>query len=214
MTDQEDGVRLDGDRGSTERQARRRRVTKETEIEVVLQVDGSGAADVHTGLPFFDHMLEQLAKHSGLDVTVRASGDLEVDAHHCVEDVGIVLGECLKEAMGDKRGIRRFSSCLLPMDEALSEVALDVSGRAYLAYDVPFAPDTPGLGSPPFDPQLAEEFWRAFVGGSGVTLHIRRREGRNTHHVLESSFKAVARALREALVEEGDDVPSTKGVIA
>ncbi len=195
------------------RHAERRRATKETAVEVVLDVDGSGRAEVATGLPFFDHMISQLAAHGGFDLVVRAQGDLEVDAHHTVEDVGIVLGGCLAEALGDRAGVRRFASFLLPLDEALVEVALDLSGRPYLAYDVPFAPDTPGLGSPPFDPQLAEEFWRAFVSSAGITLHVRRREGRNTHHVVEAVFKGVARSLRDAVRREGDGVPSTKGTL-
>lgn len=195
------------------RRAEGKRQTKETTITVALDVDGTGAADIDTGLPFFDHMLAQLAKHAAFDLRVSAAGDLAVDAHHTVEDVGIVLGGCLAQALGDKAGVRRFASMLLPLDEALVEVALDVSGRAYLAYDVPFAPDTPGLGSPPFDPQLAEEFWRAFVTAAAVTLHVRRREGRNTHHVLEAAFKGVARALRDAVRVEGTGVPSTKGTL-
>ncbi|MDA8074007.1 MAG: imidazoleglycerol-phosphate dehydratase HisB [Actinomycetota bacterium] len=195
------------------RHAERRRATKETVVEVVLDVDGSGRAEVATGLPFFDHMVSQLAAHGGFDLVVRAQGDLEVDAHHTVEDVGIVLGGCLAEALGDRAGVRRFASFLLPLDEALVEVALDLSGRPYLAYDVPFAPDTPGLGSPPFDPQLAEEFWRAFVTAAGITLHVRRREGRNTHHVVEAVFKGVARSLRDAVRREGGGVPSTKGTL-
>ncbi len=193
------------------RRAHRRRETKETMVDVRLAVDGDGAAAVSTGLPFFDHMLAQLGRHAGFDLDVRAEGDLEVDAHHTVEDVGIVLGQCLAEALGDKAGVRRFASALLPLDEALVEVALDLSGRPYLAYDVPFAPDTPGLGAPPFDPQLAEEFWRAVVTSAGITLHVTRRAGRNTHHVLEAVFKGVARALRDAGRVEGHGVPSTKG---
>ena len=195
------------------REAARRRATKETSVDVDLRVDGTGAVEVSTGLPFFDHMLEQLGRHARFDLAVHADGDLAVDAHHTVEDVGIVLGQCLAEALGDKAGVRRFASCLLPLDEALVEVALDLSGRAYLAYDVPFAPDTPGLGSPPFDPQLAEEFWRALATAAAVTLHVRLREGRNTHHVLEAQFKAVARALADAVRVEGGGVPSTKGTL-
>ena len=193
------------------RTARRDRATKETTIAVVLDVDGTGRAEVSTGLPFFDHMVEQLGKHASFDLTVHAEGDLHIDAHHTVEDVGIVLGGCLAEALGDKAGIRRFASVLLPLDEALIEVALDLSGRPYLAYGLDFAPDTPGLGSPPFDPQLAEEFWRAFATAANVTLHIRRLEGRNTHHMLEASFKGVARCLRDAVRIEGGGIPSTKG---
>jgi imidazoleglycerol-phosphate dehydratase len=193
------------------RTARRDRATKETTIAVVLDVDGTGRAEVSTGLPFFDHMVEQLGKHAAFDLTVHAKGDLHIDAHHTVEDVGIVLGGCLAEALGDKAGIRRFASMLLPLDEALIEVALDLSGRPYLAYGLDFAPDTPGLGSPPFDPQLAEEFWRAFATAANVTLHIRRVEGKNTHHMLEASFKGVARCLRDAVRVEGGGIPSTKG---
>jgi len=198
---------------TTERRASVRRSTKETTVDVELVVDGKGLVQVTTGLPFFDHMLEQLGRHGGLDLSVTAEGDLSVDAHHTVEDVGLVLGQCLAEALGDKAGVRRFASTLIPLDEALIEVALDLSGRPYLAYDVPFAPDTPGLGSPPFDPQLAEEFWRAFATTAAVTLHVVRRQGKNTHHVVEASFKAVARALRDAVRVEGVGVPSTKGTL-
>ena len=199
--------------GRSPRVAVRQRETKETAIEVRLDLDGSGSVEVGTGLPFFDHMIEQLGRHGGFDLVVRAKGDLHVDAHHTVEDVGIALGACLSEALGDKAGVRRFASILLPLDEALVEVALDLSGRPYLAYEVPFAPDTAGLGSPPFDPQLAEEFWRAFATAAAITLHVRRREGRNTHHILEASFKGVARALRDAVRVEGGGVPSTKGTL-
>jgi imidazoleglycerol-phosphate dehydratase len=200
--------------GAAGRRATRKRATPETRVEVSLTLDGQGRSEVATGLPFFDHMVEQLGRHASFDLSVSATGDLAVDAHHTVEDVGIVLGSSLAEALGDKAGVRRFASILLPLDEALVEVALDLSGRPYLAYDVPFAPDTPGLGQPPFDPQLAEEFWRAFVGGAGITLHLRRISGRNTHHVLEASFKGVARALRDAVRVEGAGVPSTKGTLS
>jgi imidazoleglycerol-phosphate dehydratase len=193
------------------RRASKDRATKETTIAVSLDVDGTGQTKVSTGLPFFDHMVEQLGKHASFDLTVHAEGDLHIDAHHTVEDVGIVVGACLAEALGDKAGIRRFASMLLPLDEALIEVALDLSGRPYLAYGLDFAPDTPGLGTPPFDPQLAEEFWRAFATAANVTLHIRRLEGKNTHHMLEASFKGVARCLRDAVRIEGGGVPSTKG---
>jgi len=193
------------------RTSTKQRNTKETTIEASLAVDGTGVVEVSTGLPFFDHMVEQLGRHASFDLTVRAEGDLTVDAHHTVEDVGIVLGGCLAEALGDKRGIRRFASMLLPLDEALIEVALDLSGRPYLAYAIEFAPDTAGLGTPPFDPQLAEEFWRAFATAGNLTLHIRRKEGKNTHHILEASFKGVARCLRDAVRIEGEAIPSTKG---
>jgi imidazoleglycerol-phosphate dehydratase len=197
------------------RESTRTRLTKETTIEVALRLDGTGQVDVDTGLPFFDHMVAQLGKHAGFDLTVAATGDLDVDAHHTVEDVGIVLGEALREALGDKAGVRRFASIAVPLDEALIEVALDLSGRPFLVYEVD--PGAGGeahpLGQPPFDPQLAEEFWRALVTAAAVTLHLRMRSGRNTHHILEASFKGVARALRDAVRVEGTNVPSTKGVL-
>ncbi|HEX3462062.1 MAG TPA: imidazoleglycerol-phosphate dehydratase HisB [Acidimicrobiales bacterium] len=197
----------------THRTAASSRATKETSIEVSLDIDGTGATEVTTGLPFFDHMVSQLGKHGGFDLTVRAVGDLDVDAHHTVEDVGITVGEVLAQALGDKAGIRRFGSINLPLDEALVEVALDLSGRPYLTYDVEFAPDVIALGTPPFDPQLAEEFWRAFATAAGITLHIRLRTGKNAHHIIEASFKGVARALRDAVRQEGGGIPSTKGAL-
>ena len=196
---------------TTARAASKDRVTKETTIALSLDVDGTGRTDVSTGLPFFDHMVEQLGRHASFDLSVQAAGDLHIDAHHTVEDVGIVLGGCLDQALGDKAGVRRFASLLLPLDEALVEVALDLSGRPYLAYGIEFAPDTPGLGTPPFNPQLAEEFWRAFATAANLTLHIRMLEGKNTHHIVEASFKGVARCLRDAVRIEGGGVPSTKG---
>jgi imidazoleglycerol-phosphate dehydratase len=189
------------------------RATKETSIEVTLDLDGTGATEVSTGLPFFDHMVSQLGRHGGFDLKVEARGDLEVDAHHTVEDVGITLGEALAEALGDKAGIRRFGSIALPLDESLVEVALDLSGRPFLAYTIEFAPDTNSLGNPPFDPQLAEEFWRAFATAAGLTLHVRLITGKNTHHIVEASFKGVARALRDAVRHEGVGIPSTKGAL-
>ncbi len=197
----------------TGRLARRERVTKETSVSVAVELDRPAPASVATGLPFFDHMLEQLGKHAGISLSVQAAGDLEVDAHHLVEDVGIVLGECLAGALGERAGIRRFSSTSLPLDEALVDVALDLSGRPYLRYEIGLSKAAARLGSPPFDPQLAEEFWRAFVNGARLTLHISARYGKNAHHLLEASFKAVARALRDACLLEGADVPSTKGVL-
>jgi imidazoleglycerol-phosphate dehydratase len=199
--------------GAAPRRASKDRATKETTISASLDLDGTGQVEVSTGLPFFDHMVEQLGRHANFDLKVHAEGDLHVDAHHTVEDVGIVLGACLAEALGDKRGIRRFASMLLPLDEALMEIALDLSGRPYLAYEVDFAPDTPGLGTPPFDPQLAEEFWRAFATAGNLTLHLRRKEGKNTHHMLEAGFKGVARCLRDAVRVEGGGIPSTKGTL-
>ena len=198
---------------SHRRAARVARATKETTIEVSVDLDGSGVTDVSTGLPFFDHMLSQLGRHGGIDLTVAATGDLEVDAHHTVEDVGIALGGVFAEALGDKSGVRRFASISLPLDEALVDVAVDLSGRPFLAYGIEFAPDTPGLGTPPFDPQLAEEFWRAFVTAAAITLHVRLVTGRNTHHIVEASFKAVARTLRDAVRVEGGGIPSTKGTL-
>jgi imidazoleglycerol-phosphate dehydratase len=187
------------------------RTTKETSIRIRLDIDGSGSTEVTTGLPFFDHMVSQLGKHGGFDLTVHASGDLDVDAHHTVEDVGIALGTVLAEALGDKAGIRRFASIALPLDEALIDVALDLSGRPFLAYEVEPAPEP--LGTPPFDPQLAEEFWRAFATSAAMTLHLRQRSGKNPHHVLEASFKGVARCLRDAVRVDGSGVPSTKGTL-
>jgi imidazoleglycerol-phosphate dehydratase len=195
------------------RVATRTRSTKETSIEVSVDIDGTGTTDVSTGLPFFDHMVSQLGKHGGFDLTVKATGDLEVDAHHTVEDVGITVGEVVREALGDKAGIRRFASINLPLDEALVEVALDLSGRPFLTYDVEFPTDALPLGNPPFDPQLAEEFWRAFVTSAAMTLHVRLKTGKNTHHIVEASFKGVARALRDAVRQEGSGVPSTKGTL-
>jgi imidazoleglycerol-phosphate dehydratase len=197
---------------SARRAATRRRTTGETDIEITLDVDGSGNVSASTGLPFFDHMLGQLGRHGGMDLTVSATGDLEVDAHHTVEDTGILLGQVLADALGDKRGVRRFASARVPLDEALVDVALDLSGRPFLHYDVDF-PGEKILGDPPFDPQLAEEFWRALVTSAGITLHVALVRGRNTHHIVEASFKSVARALRDAVRVEHDVVPSTKGTL-
>ena len=194
------------------RSAARSRSTKETVIELSLELDGDGTTDVSTGLPFFDHMLDQLGRHGGLGLTLHAQGDLAVDAHHTVEDTGIVLGEAFREALGDKAGVRRFASITVPLDEAAVEVVLDLSGRPFLHYDVNF-PGEKILGDPPFDPQLAEEFWRAFATAAAVTLHIVLRRGRNTHHIVEASFKGVARAIRDAVRVEGAALPSTKGTL-
>jgi imidazoleglycerol-phosphate dehydratase len=191
------------------RLAEKTRSTKETDISVRLDLDGSGKVDVSTGLPFFDHMITQLGRHGGFDLTLTAKGDLEVDAHHTVEDTGIVLGAALAEALGDKAGVRRFASYLLPLDEALIQVALDLSGRPFLVYEVETSPERIGT----FDPQLAEEFFRAFVTSAGITLHLKSLSGRNGHHVLEASFKGVARALRDAVRVEGGGIPSTKEVL-
>lgn len=190
--------------------ATRERRTNETTIDLEIDVDGSGITEVGTGIPFFDHMLTQLGRHGGFDLRIDASGDLEIDAHHTVEDVGIALGEALAEALGEKAGVRRFASSSVPLDEALVEVALDLSGRPYLHYEVEF-PGEKILSDPPFDPQLIEEFWRAFVVASAVTLHITKRRGKNTHHIVEATFKGVAHSLRNAVRVEGRGVPSTKG---
>jgi len=194
------------------RSSERRRSTKETDVTVLLELDGRGTTVAITGLPFFDHMLAQLGKHGGLNLDVKASGDLEVDAHHTVEDTGIVLGEALGDALGSKEGIRRFASIAIPLDEALVDVAIDLCGRPYLHYDVAFG-EPAALGSPPFDVQLAEEFWRALTHAAAITMHIELRHGRNPHHVLEASFKGVGRALRDAVRIEGSGVPSTKGLL-
>jgi len=193
------------------RSASRQRTTKETSIEIELDVDGpTDEVSASTGLPFFDHMLDQIGRHGGFDLRIVAKGDLEVDAHHTVEDVGILLGETFREALGDKAGVRRFASGLYPLDEALIEVALDLSGRPFVVYDVPFGEVLP-LGSPPFNPEMAEHFWQSFATAAGITLHVHKRAGRNTHHVVEATFKGVARCLRDAVRVEGTGVPSTKG---
>jgi len=193
------------------RRAERDRTTKETSVAVSLDLDGTGRASATTGIPFFDHMLEQLGKHARFDLDVRAEGDLEVDLHHTVEDTGILLGEALRDALGDKAGIRRFASVTVPLDEALVQVAIDLSGRPFLVYDVD--PVVEWIGT--FDVQLCEEFWRAFAVASAMTLHIRSLTGRNGHHVIEASFKGVAVSLRDAvrIESEGGGVPSTKGTL-
>jgi imidazoleglycerol-phosphate dehydratase len=186
-----------------------KRTTGETQVAVDLVVDGAGRIEIDTGIPFFDHMLTQLAKHGGFDLRLSAQGDLDVDLHHTVEDVGITLGTALRGALGDKAGVRRFANALVPLDEALVQVALDLSGRPFLAYAVD--PIAEWIGT--FDPQLAEEFWKGFVDGARVTLHLRSLSGKNGHHVIEASFKGVARALRDAVKIEGTGVPSTKGLL-
>jgi imidazoleglycerol-phosphate dehydratase len=194
------------------RSATARRTTKETDIEVSIDLDGSGTATVSTGLPFFDHMLDQLGRHGGFDLRVDATGDLHVDGHHMVEDTGILVGEVFRQALGDKAGVRRFASGAFPLDEALVEVALDLSGRPFVVYDVPFGEVLP-LGDPPFNPEMVEHFFSSFATAAGITLHVYRRAGRNTHHVVEATFKGVARCLRDAVRVEGTSVPSTKGTL-
>jgi imidazoleglycerol-phosphate dehydratase len=191
------------------RSSQQHRETKETKVELALDVDGAGQASASTGIPFFDHMLEQLGKHGGWDLRIEAEGDLEIDTHHTIEDVGIVLGTAFKEALGDKAGVRRFASAVVPLDEALVQVALDLSGRPFLVYEVD--PRSEWIGT--FDPQLAEEFWRAFAFAAGITLHMRSLSGKNGHHIIEASFKGVARSLRDAVKIEGTGVPSTKGAL-
>jgi imidazoleglycerol-phosphate dehydratase len=191
------------------RSSQQHRETKETKIELTLDVDGAGQASASTGIPFFDHMLEQLGKHGGWDLRIEAEGDLEIDTHHTIEDVGIVLGTAFKEALGEKAGVRRFASAVVPLDEALVQVALDRSGRPFLVYEVD--PKSEWIGT--FDPQLTEEFWRAFAFAAGITLHMRSLSGKNGHHIIEASFKGVARSLRDAVKIEGTGVPSTKGAL-
>ncbi len=188
------------------------RSTKETNVEVTIDLDGSGTVDVSTGLPFFDHMLDQLGRHGGFDLTVRAQGDLYVDGHHTIEDVGIVVGQAFGEALGDKAGVRRFASGSFPLDEALIDVALDLSGRAFAAIDLAFGEVLP-LGDPPFNPEMAQHFLESFASSALITLHVTKRAGVNTHHVIEATFKGVARSLRDAVRVEGGGVPSTKGAL-
>ena len=188
------------------------RETKETSIQVSIDLDGSGTTDISTGLPFFDHMLDQLGRHGGFDLTVKAEGDLQVDGHHTVEDVAITVGGVFDDALGDKVGIGRFASGLFPLDEALIEVALDLSGRPFTAFDVPFGEVLP-LGDPPFNPEMAEHFWQSFATTAGFTLHVSKRAGDNTHHVVEATFKGIARCLRDAVRVDSDQLPSTKGTL-
>ena len=186
-----------------------KRRTRETDIELTFAVDGSGRSQIATGIGFFDHMLELFAKHGLFDLDLQAKGDLNVDAHHTVEDVGLALGQALREALGDKKGLRRYGWCLLPMDDALARVALDCSGRPYLAYE---APDEAGpIGEFPF--QLLEEFLRAFSVQGGLNLHVALLDGRDTHHMAEAVFKGLARALDQAtqIDPRVQGVPSTKG---
>jgi imidazoleglycerol-phosphate dehydratase len=185
------------------------RATKETEVQVELNLDGGANSSSDTGLPFFDHMLTQLATHAGWDLTVTCSGDLEVDGHHTVEDVGLALGQALSEALGDKAGVRRFSSITVPLDEAAVDVALDLSGRAFVVYEVDVPAETIGT----FDTGLVEDFVRAFAQAAELTLHVRLKAGRSPHHVVEAAFKAMAKALGDAcsLTGRGGVIPSTKG---
>ena len=192
------------------RSSRIARTTKETDVRVELTVDGAGSSEADTGLPFFDHMLAQLGTHAGWDLSVTCTGDLDVDGHHTVEDVGLALGQALSEALGNKAGIRRFASIVVPLDEAAVEVALDLSGRNFVAYEVDVPTETIGT----FDTGLVEDFVRAFAQASELTVHVRLRSGRSPHHVVEAEFKALAKALADACAPDGrGDVPSTKGTL-
>jgi imidazoleglycerol-phosphate dehydratase len=192
------------------RRANVKRSTNETDIDVTVDLDGRGAATIKTGIGFFDHMLEQVARHSLIDIEIGAKGDLHVDQHHTVEDVGIALGSAVKEALGDMRGIARYADIHLPMDEALTRAAVDVSGRPHLVWKVTLTRAKIGT----FDTELVREFFQAFAQNAGITLHLESIYGRNNHHIVETCFKALARALRTAVAidpREADRVPSTKG---
>ncbi len=188
------------------------RKTAETDISVTLDLDGTGQYDNRTGVGFLDHMLDQLARHALIDMKVRAEGDLHIDDHHTVEDVGIAIGQALAQAMGDKRGIRRYGACHLPMDDAQIRAALDLSGRPFLVWNVEFPTEKTGG----FDTELVREFFQAFSTHGGVTLHVDKLHGLNSHHIAEAAFKAVARALRDALEidpRKAEAIPSTKGML-
>jgi imidazoleglycerol-phosphate dehydratase len=195
----------------TKRAVSKSRKTKETDIQVRLNLDGSGQYDINTGIPFFDHMLAQLARHGQMDLTITAKGDLEIDGHHTVEDVGWVLGQALYEALGDRRGITRFGHAFVPLDEALTRVVVDLSGRPYLVYKAEFK--VPRIGD--LQAELIEEFLKAFVQEGKFNLHVENLYGRNQHHIAETIFKGTARALRMATRVDADstDIPSTKGVL-
>jgi imidazoleglycerol-phosphate dehydratase len=195
------------------RRAEIARTTSETDIRLALDLDGTGKAEIETGIGFLDHMLTALARHSMIDMTVAAKGDLHIDFHHTTEDVGIVIGQALRQALGEKRGIRRYGHAAVPMDEALAEAALDISGRPFLAWSVAF--QRPKIGE--FDTELVEEFFRALAFNAGITLHVTLKAGTNAHHVAEACFKAVARALRQAVEPDpraAGAIPSTKGSLA
>ncbi|MEQ9240993.1 imidazoleglycerol-phosphate dehydratase HisB [Roseovarius indicus] len=188
------------------------RKTAETEIDVTVDLDGTGQYDNETGVGFFDHMLDQLARHSLIDMKIRCKGDLHIDDHHTVEDVGIALGQALREAVGDKKGITRYGACLLPMDDALVRAALDLSGRPFLVWNV----DLPTSKIGTFDTELVREFFQALSTHGGITLHVDALHGFNSHHIAEAAFKAVARALRDAVETDprkADAIPSTKGAL-
>ena len=194
------------------RAGRAERLTSETQVSVELDLDGIGKVDVATGVPFFDHMLDQLGRHGSLNLSVRASGDIEVDAHHTVEDTAIVLGEALRQALGDKSGITRFGNALVPLDETLVQVAVDLSGRPYVVHREPDGM-APLIGS--YDTTLTRHFFESLAMSAGICLHVLVLSGRNPHHIVEAQFKAVARALRSAAAADprAGGVPSTKGVL-
>ncbi|WP_428515613.1 imidazoleglycerol-phosphate dehydratase HisB [Roseovarius sp.] len=188
------------------------RKTAETDISVTIDLDGTGTYDNRTGVGFFDHMLDQLARHALIDMEIRCEGDLHIDDHHTVEDVGIALGQALAQAVGDKKGIRRYGACLLPMDDALVRAALDISGRPYLVWNVAM----PTAQIKTFDTELVREFFQAFSTHGGLTLHVDALHGINSHHIAEAAFKSIARALRDALEidpRKSDAIPSTKGTL-
>lgn len=192
------------------RSATRSRSTKETSVDVSIDLDGPASTSVSTGIPFFDHMLDQLGKHGGFNLSVQAKGDLHIDTHHTIEDVSIALGEAFREALGDKSGVRRFASGAFPLDEALIDVALDLSGRPFVSWQVEM-PECLPLGNPAFDPQLAEHAISSFANAAAITLHVRKISGTNVHHIIEATFKGLARCLRDAVRIESTGVPSTKG---
>nr|WP_321461671.1 imidazoleglycerol-phosphate dehydratase HisB [uncultured Cohaesibacter sp.] len=188
------------------------RKTNETDISLSINLDGTGSYSIDTGVGFLDHMIDQLSRHSLIDMTIKAKGDLHIDAHHTAEDIGIALGQAFKQALGDKKGIARYADVHLPMDEVMTRAAVDVSGRPYLVWDVTFSRDKVG----DFDTELFEEFFHAFAQNAGITLHIANLYGTNNHHIAESCFKAVARVLRMAVEvdpRQADRVPSTKGTL-
>lgn len=188
------------------------RKTNETDISLSINLDGTGSYDIQTGVGFLDHMIDQLSRHSLIDMTIRAKGDLHIDAHHTTEDVGIALGQAFQKALGDKKGISRYGDVHLPMDECMTRAAVDVSGRPFLVWDVAFSRDKVG----DFDTELFQEFFQAFAQNAGITLHIANLYGTNNHHIAETCFKAVARALRQAVEpdpRQADRVPSTKGTL-
>jgi imidazoleglycerol-phosphate dehydratase len=203
------GARL---RGSAMRKGAVKRKTKETNVEVAIDLDGSGASSIATGIGFLDHMLDLLARHSRIDMSIKAAGDLHIDHHHTTEDVGIALGQAVKQALGDMRGINRYADVHLPMDEALTRVVIDISGRPFLVFKAEFSRDKVGA----FDTELVQEWFQAFAMNAGVTLHVATLYGTNDHHIAESCFKGLARALRAAVAIDphaANEVPSTKGTL-